>query len=335
MKASKCILPMLLVPCLIAATMPAGSLTTFGEATALSGIPVKSGAAVFPGDSIKTGAGGALFTLSDSKSIQIGPNSEVRVGKDSSVEIVSGMSRVQSKTQTFAMLASDWKLQGQPDSKTGVLTADVVRQADGKVSLNVASGQVSARSNRGNVVMVAQVGRPLLLPASIPMPDPPPQGGSSASGGVSKPVIVAAILGAAGLGAGIAAIATQDDNSDLKSQVTSLATQNAALTTQINALRTSLNAVAAAAQQIKGLTDQLNTALANLTNLSNQLDVIQRQINTLVAKVASGQSLTAAEQASLASLQAQQAALAAQITTASNTVNTIITSIKNTVVPTP
>src|SRR5258706_7128399 len=158
MKASKCTLTMLLVPCLIAATMPAGSLTTFGDATELSGVAVKSGAAVFPGDSIKTGAGGALFTLSNSKSIQLGPNSEVRVGKDSSVEIVRGMSRVQSKAQPFAVAASDWKLQGQPDSKTGTLTADVVREADGRVSLNVSSGQVSARSNHGNVVMVAQVG---------------------------------------------------------------------------------------------------------------------------------------------------------------------------------
>jgi regulator of replication initiation timing len=295
-------------------------------------VAVQSGAAVFPGDSIKTGAGGALFTLSNSKSIQIGPNSEVRVGKDSSVEIVRGMSRVQAKSQTFAMAASDWKLQGQPDSKTGVLTADVVRQADGKVSLNVGSGQISARSNRGNVVMVAQVGRPILLPASIPMPEPPPQG---SSGGVSRPVVVAALLGAAGLGAGIAAIATRDDSSDLKTQLSSLATQNAALTSQINALRTSLNAVAAAAQQIKALSDQLNAALNNLTTLSNQLDAVQRQINALVAKVASGQPLTAAEQASLTSLQAQQATLAAQITTASASVNSIITSIRNVTVPTP
>lgn len=334
MKARNWTLTLLLVPCLIAATMPTGSLTTFGSATELSGVPVQSGAAVFPGDSIRTGAGGALFTLSNNKSIQIGPNSEVRVGKDSSVEIVRGMSRVQAKSQNFAMAASDWKLQGQPDSKTGVLTADVVRQADGKVSLNVGSGQVSARSNRGNVVMVAQVGRPIMLPASIPMPEPP-QGGSSASGGVHKGVIVAAILGAAGLGAGIAAIATQDDNGDIKAQLTSLATQNASLTSQIAALRTSLNAVAASAQQIKALSDQLNAALANLTNLNNQLASIQRQINTLVAKVASGQSLTPAEQASLTSLQAQQATLSAQITTASNTINGIITSISNIRIPTP
>jgi len=332
MKASKCTLTLLLVPCLIAATMPTGSLTTFGDATELSGVAVKSGAAVFPGDSIKTGAGGALFTLSSSKSIQIGPNSEVRVGKDSSLEIVRGMSRVQAKAQTFDMAASEWKLQGQPDRKTGVLTVDVVREADGKVSLNVASGQVSARSNRGNVVMVAQVGRPLMLPASIPAPPDPPQG---SGGGVSRPVVIAALLGAAGLGAGIAAIATQDDNSDLKSQLTSVAAQNASLTSQINALRTSLNAVAAAAQQIKALSDNLNAALANLTSLSNQLDSVQRQINALVAKVAAGQPLSAADQASLASLQAQQASISAQISTASSNVNSIITQIRNVTVPTP
>jgi hypothetical protein len=335
MKASKYTLTLLLVPCLIAATVPTGSLTTFGDATELSGIPVKSGAAVFPGDSIKTGAGGALFTLSNGKSIQIGPNSEVRVGKDSSLEIVRGMSRVQSKTQTVAMQASDWKLQGQPDSKTGVLSADVVREADGKISLNVSSGQVSARSNRGNVVMVAQVGRPVMLPASIPAPpDPPPGGGSSASGGVSKGIVVAAILGAAGLGAGIAAIATQDDNSDLKSQLTSLATQNAALTSQINALRATLNAVSASVQQIKALTDQLNAALATLTNLQNQLAANQRQIDALFAKLASGQSLTASEQASLATLQASQTSLATQITAVSNTINSIIASIR-VINPTP
>ncbi len=332
MKASKCMLTLLLVPCLIAATIPAGSLTTFGDATELSGVAVKSGAAVFPGDSIKTGAGGALFTLSNSKSIQIGPNSEVRVGKDSSVEIVRGMSRVKAKSQTFAMAASDWKLQGQPDSKTGVLTADVVREADGKISVNVGSGQVAARSNRGNVVMVAQVGRPLMLPASIPGPPEPPQG---SFGGTNKPLVVAAILGAAGLGAGIAAIATQDDNSDLKSQLATLATQNASLTSQINALRTSLNAVAAAAQQIKALSDSLNAALANLANLQNQAENIQRQINALAAKVLAGQPLTPAEQASLSSLISQQATLSAQITTASNTVNGIITQIRNVNVPTP
>lgn len=326
MKARNCTLTMLLVPCLIAATMPAGSLTTFGAATELSGVPVKSGAAVFPGDSIKTGAGSALFTLSNSKSIQIGPNSEVRVGKDSSLEIIRGMSRVQTKSQILLMAASDWKLQGQPDSKTGVLTADVVREADGKVSLNVGSGQVSARSNRGNVVMVAQVGRPILLPASIPMPEPPPQG---SSGGVSRPVVVAALLGAAGLGAGIAAIATRDDNSDVKSQLTSLATQNAALTSQLTALRNSFNALSASVQQFKALSDQLNAALVNLTNLSSQLEVVQRQINALLAKVASGQALTPAEQASLASLQAQQTTLGAQITSAFSLLNSISTSLRN------
>jgi chaperonin cofactor prefoldin len=332
MKAIKYALTMLLVPCLIAATIPAGSLTTFGESTELSGVAVKSGAAVFPGDSIKTGAGGALFTLSSNRSIQIGPNSEVRVGKDSSVEIVRGMSRVQAKSQGFAMVASDWKLQGQPDSKTGLLTADVVREADGKISLNVGSGRVSARSNRGNVVMVAQVGRPLMLPASIPAPPDPPQGASS---GVSKGVVVAAILGAAGLGAGIAAIATQDDNSDLKAQLVTLSSQNASLTSQIASLRSSLNAVAAAAQQVKALSDSLNAALVNLNNLQNQLAAVQAQINTLVAKVASGQPLSAADQATLANLQAQQAALATQITAATNTVNAIIASIRVIPFPTP
>jgi len=331
MKAVKCTLIMLLVPCLIAATIPAGSLTTFGDATELSGVAVKSGAAVFPGDRIKTGAGGALFTLSNSKSIQIGPNSEVLVGKDSGVEIIRGMSRVQAKAQTFDMQASDWKLQGQPDGKSGVLTADVVREADGRISVNVGSGKVSARSNRGNVVMVAQAGRPIMLPASIPAPPDPPQGGGSASSGVSKGVVIAAILGAAGLGAGIAAIATQDDNGNLKSQLATLASQNASLTSQINALRTSLNAVAAAAQQIKALSDQLNTALANLTNLQNQLANVQAQINALFAKG----SLSPADQAALASLQTQQAAIAAQVTTASNTVNNLITQIKNVQVPTP
>jgi hypothetical protein len=300
--------------------MPVGSLTTSGDSTELSGVAVKSGATVFAGDTIKTGPGSALFTLSKGRSIQIGPNSEVRVGKDSStVEIVKGMSRLQSKSESFAMLASDWKLQGRPDTKTGLLTADVVRELDGRISVNVANGQVAARSNRGNVVMTAQAGRPLMLPASMPEPPSPPQGASS---GVSRGVVIAALLGAAGLGAGIAAIATQDDNSGLKSQLASLATQNAALTSQINSLRTQVAAVAVAAGAVKTLADQLNAQLANLVTLQNQLSSVQSQINALVAKVASGQPLSQADQNTLTQLQAQQATISAQISTAASNITT-------------
>ena len=318
--------------------MPVGSLTTFGGTTELSGIGVRSGAAVFPGDTIKTGPGSALFTLSGGKTIRIGANSEVRVGKDSSavVEILKGMSRMSSKSEPVTMLASNWRLQGQPDSTTGLLTVDVVRESDGKVSLNVASGQVVARSDRGEAVMVAQVGRPVMLPASMPAaPDTPQAGGGSSksSSGTDKAKVLAYLIGAAGIGLGVAALASREDNTDLRTQLASLSTRNAALSSQITSLSTQLQAVAAAAQSIKGLSDQLNAVLQQLNTAQSQLATIQSQINTLVAKVASGQPLSAAEQAQLTSLQQQQATLAATVSSAASRAQTIINQISSTPIP--
>src|ERR1035437_4671219 len=117
--ATKGLLLSILVPALMAATMPAGSLTTFG-ATSVSGVSVPSGAAVFPGDVITTGANSAIFNLPNGRTIQMGPNSTLRVSKDSVVEVVKGMSRMQAKSGPFVMLASNWQLQGQPDKKNGL-----------------------------------------------------------------------------------------------------------------------------------------------------------------------------------------------------------------------
>src|SRR5579871_709765 len=195
--ASRSVVILILVPCFIAATMPAGSLTTFGDAS-VSGVNVKSGTAVFPGDTISTGASSAVFNLQNGRTLQIGPNSSMRVNQDSSVEIVKGMSRMQSKSQRFTMVASNWRLQGQPDAKSGLLAADVVRDSDVKVAVNVSDGKVTAQSLRGNVVMVAEAGRPVTLPsdpsAGSPAgspggsPSPSPQPGS---GGSNKGWIVA------------------------------------------------------------------------------------------------------------------------------------------------
>src|SRR5258708_5097133 len=107
----------ILVPCLMAATMPVGSLTTFGE-TSVSGVSVQSGAAVFPGDTITTARSSALFNLPNGRTVQMGPNSTLRISPDSVVEIVKGSSRIQAKSGQFVMLASSWTLQCHPTATT-------------------------------------------------------------------------------------------------------------------------------------------------------------------------------------------------------------------------
>jgi len=182
--AMRSLVLLVVIPCLIAATAPTGSLTTFGDAS-VSGVNVQSGTAVFPGDTISTGSSNARFNLSNGRSLQIGPNSSLRISQDSVVEIVTGMSRMQAKSQPFVMLASNWRLTGQPDGKSGFLAADVLRQPSGEVSLNVTSGKVIASSNRGNVVMIAEAGRPVMLPSAAPSsgPSDPPAGAGGGAGG--------------------------------------------------------------------------------------------------------------------------------------------------------
>jgi cell division protein FtsB len=306
----------------------------------VSGVAVRSGAAIFPGDTIATGAGSAIVALSNSRTIRMGANAEVRLAKETpaTVEILKGMSRMQSKSEPFTVMASNWSLQGQPDSKTGLLTADVVRTPDGKVSVNVSSGRVAAHSSRGNVVMMAQAGRPIMLPAGLPA-DPAPQAGGSgkSSGGGTSPLLIGAyVVGAVAVGVGVAAIATQDDNSGLKTQITALSTQlstistqNAALTTQISSLLAQVNALSAAAAAIKGLTDQLNAQVAILVAAQAALAADQTIITNLIAKLASGQTLTAADQAALAAAQADVARQSTAIAGASSQINNISNKIRN------
>jgi len=336
--ATKGLILSVLVPCLIAASaVPAGSLTTFGE-TAVSGVNVQSGTAVFPGDTISTGSSSALFNLPNGRTMQIGPNSALRINKDSVVEIVKGMSRMQAKSGAFVMLASNWKLQGQPDAKSG-LAADVVRESDGKVSLNVVSGKVTATSNRGNVVMVAEAGKPLMLPAEAPSTgpsDPPAGGGGQGSGGGSssnhKALVVGAyIVGAAAIAVGAAAIASQP--ADSSSQVTALNSQIAALNTQAANLLANLNAVAAAAGASAALTAQLDLQIQKLVAAQAALATAQGIINGLVAKLAANGSLSASDQSALATAQATVTAQTAIISAASTAAAALISQIQQISVP--
>jgi len=332
-----------LVPCLMAATVPAGSLTTFGE-TSVSGVSVQSGTAVFPGDTITTGSSSALFNLPNGRTMQIGPNSALRVTKDSIVEIVKGNSRMQAKSGPFVMLASNWRLQGTPDVKSGMLTADVVRESDGRVSLNVESGKVTANSNRGNVVMVAEVGRPVYLPSEAPStgPSDPPAGSGSGSGGGQgsgggsssnhKALVVGAyVVGAAAIAVGAAAIASQP--SDNSSQVAALSAQVTALNTQAANLLANLNAVAAAAGASAALTAQLNLQIQKIVAAQAALATAQATINGLVAKLAANGSLNATDQATLAAAQATVTAQAAILAAASSAAASLINQINQISVP--
>jgi hypothetical protein len=339
--ATKGLILAVLVPCLMAGTVPAGSLTTFGAAS-VSGIGVQSGAAVFPGDTITTGASSALFNLSNGRSVQIGPNSALRISKDSVVEIMNGMSRMQAKSGTFVMLASNWKLQGQPDSKNGMLTADVVRELDGKVSLNVSSGKIVA--NHGAVTMVAEAGHPVMLPSDPPSAPPAGAGSGSGSGsgggqGSNHNLLVGAIIvGVAGIALGAAALAK--DPSDNSSQVAALTTQLATANSQISALQTqsanllaNLNAVAAAAGASANLTAQLNLQIGKLVAAQAALATAQGIINGLVAKLAANGSLSTADQASLAAAQATVTAQTAIISAASTAAAALISQIQQISVP--
>jgi len=345
-RATKGLMLSILVPALMAATVPSGSLTTFGD-TSVSGVHVQSGTAVFPGDLITTGSNSAVYNLSNGRTVQIGPNSALRISKDSTVDVVKGSSRMQSKSTAFVMLAANYRLQGTPD-KNG-LTADVVRESDGRVALNVTSGKVVATSNTGRYTLVAEAGRPAMLPSSAPepsgtpagspagspSPSPSPQGG----GGSNKGLIVGAFLvGAVGLAVGAAALADQPaDNSSqvaaLQSQTTSLSSQITALNSQTANLLTNLNAVSAAASQSQALNTQLSVQIGNLLAAQAALAAAQTQINVLLAKVANGGTLTPADQATLASLQQTIATQSAAVAAAAAAANSLINQIKAITIP--
>jgi prefoldin subunit 5 len=344
-RSMKALVILVVVPCMMAATMPVGSLTSFGDST-ISGVNVSSGTAVFPGDVISTTKSGALFTLSQGGTIQLGVDSQVRIPKNASagIEIVKGMSRVQSKAG-LVLLASDWRLQGQP-ATNGQLTADVLRDNDGRVSLNVSSGQFLAHSNHGDVTLVAQAGKPLMLPASLPEPTPPapPQGGSggskSSGSGLTKGEWAALVIGVAGLSIGAAALATRptDQSSavaSLSSQVATLNTQISGLNSQITTLKASLTAVATASQNIQTLSASLNSQLAALNAAQAALAADQVTINGIVAKLAAGQTLTASDQAALTAAQADVVKQSGAISSASTAATNLINQINKITIPSP
>lgn len=329
--ATKGLLLSVLVPALMAAAIPTGSLTTFGE-TSVSGVSVQSGTAVFPGDVISTGLSSAIYNLPNGKTVQIGPNSVLRVSKDSTVDVVKGMSRIQGKS-AFTVLASNWRLQGTPDVKNG-LSADVTRESDGRVSLNVASGKIVATSNRGNVVMVAEAGHPVMLPSEAPSTGPtdPPQGGSGGGGGNHKALIVGAfVVGAAGIAIGAAALASQP--ADQTSQVAALQSQVTALNTQTANLLANLNSLTASVTTSASLSAQLAAQIAKLNAAQVALNAAQATINGITAKLAAGQTLTAADQSALASAQATVTAQSAIISAASAAANSLILQIQQISVP--
>jgi len=354
------------VPCMIAATMPVGSLTSSGNST-VSGVSVPSGTAVFPGDVIATSRSGAVLNLTQGGTIQLGIDSQVRIPTSPAkgIEIVKGLSRVQSKSHELVLAASDWQLQGQPDAKSGQFAADVLRDADGRVSLNVSSGDILAHSNQGNVTLMAQVGRPLMLPASLPDPTPSgtPQGGGSGSGsgsgsgkssgsgsGWNKADWVGVVVGLGGIALGAAALATRPTDesgtvtslsatvSSLQSTVTSLQTSISAANAQIATLTTQISAAiatAAALQSAQTLVNQLNAQLATLNAAQAALNTAQATINADVVILANGGTLTAQQQAALTSAQATVTAQAAIIATSSAAASLLISQLKNITIPSP
>jgi hypothetical protein len=349
----KSLIILAVVPCMIAATMPVGSLSSSGDST-VSGVSVPSGTAVFPGDIVATGRSGATLNLSQGGTIQLGVDSQVRVPSNPAkgIEIVKGLSRVQSKSHEVLLRASDWQLQGQPNAKTGQFTADVLREADGRVSLNVSSGDIVAHSNQGNVTLMAQVGRPLMLPAAAPdpTPTPTPQGGSGSSGssssgsGVSKGTIWAlAALGVAGVAIGAAALASQPTDqtsavASLSSQVSTLSSQITSLNSQIASLQTSLSAAIASAtalQAASALVNQLNAQLAILSAAQVSLNSAQAVINADLLTIAAGGTLTPAQQTALVSAQATVTAQAAIIANATAAAASLISQLKGITVPSP
>lgn len=268
--------------------LPVGSLVTTGNAK-VSGIAVPNGTAVFAGDTIENGAGSSVFTSRRGDSITLLNNARVKVGEDQA-ELLSGMSRLQARSREVTITASEWKLEARPDAKTGVVTADVVRGADGMLSINVKEGQVVARSQRGVTLVAA--GRPVLLPnAAAPPAGPGPQ--QQPAGARSRGDVVGAyILGAAAVAIGAAVLATRDDNEE---EIRELQTQLQQLQGSLTALQNTITALQA----------QVNTLNATITALRNQINTLQLgeiQRNALIQQLAALTAQLAADQARLAQL---------------------------------
>ena len=291
--------------------LPVGTLnSTFGTAR-VSGVPVPSGRTVFSGDTIETGAAKAVFTFSPGgDSILLGPNARVRVlrsGEVPTIEVLKGMSRVQLRSKELKLVASKWTLQAKPDAQTGRAIADVLRDAEGAVSLNVQEGELVAKNAAGKTFAVAKAGRPTMLPASaVPAAASarPPQ-----SSPAQTTAVLAAALAAAAIGVGIAAIAADDTTDDearaaaaaaqsAAAQIDALVAQNAALQAQVAALQAQVAAMASQNEETQAL-------IAQLGALQRELAQIAAETVAIGARIAAG-TATPADLARLAALQARQ-----------------------------
>jgi len=297
----------LAVSCHAGNALPVGSLvSTFGTVH-VSGVPVPSGATIFSGDVIETAGSRAVFIFREGDAVMVGANATVRVSKNGdvpSVEVLKGMSRVQLRSKDLRLMASNWTVRAKPNAQTGRAVADVLRDSDGVVSLNVQEGELIASNGTPKGVRVAAAGKPVLLPAAAVPPSagaPAPQG---SSGGTRGLTVGAYALAAAAIAVGAAAIAADDDTDQearnaaaaARTQAEAAAAQAAAaaalansLNAQITALRaqiTALQAQVAALQAAAGQIGQAGPLLGQLASLSAQLGAQSAQAASLSAQIA-------------------------------------------------
>ncbi len=322
----------------------------------VGGTSVAAGTAVFTGDTVQASNGGTVLAFKGGTNLVVFKDASVRLTDANSVELMKGMSRIESRTGSLTLLASNWAVSSTPDAKTGRVAADVLRAADGSVSINVKEGQVSAQNKTSHVVEVASAGRPVLLPGTALPPDP--QGGQApapptTTTHTSGKTIGAYVIGVAALATAAAVLATREtgvsksdfqalqaQNTALAGQIAALQTQNTALQAQITSLQNTANTLVAFVkaqntfnQQQEVLINQITATLSQLTAAQAQLNSIQAQITPLLQIVASGGTLTAAQQTQLASLAAQQATLATTISTLSGTLATELAALQALVPP--
>ena len=329
-----------------ASPQPVGMLNSAGsDNVAVGGVTVPGGTALYKGDTIQTASGYARFTLSGGAGFIVNPNSKVRLTGTQSVELVKGMSRIESRGGELTLVASAWALTPSPDSKTGRLSADVVVEDSGRVSVNVSEGRLTATNKATKEVAVAQLGRPVLLPAAAaPSPAPQPPSGTPSAGGRSNAKVIGAyVVGITAAAVGITALATRETGvsksdfaasqaqlTQISSQLTQMTSANTALSAQITSLNaqiTSLRATVASSatygQQVQAALAQLVGILASLQTAQSSLAANQNAINSLVAQVAQGIPLNATQLAQLQTLQAQQATLSGQIATLASQAATV------------
>lgn len=288
--------------------LPVGSLTSFGSAK-VSGLAVPNGTTVFSGDVIETGATHAIFTLAGGDSVVVGANASVRV-TPSSIEVLRGSSRVSFRSPDLRVVASSWTL-----NSTGRSSAEFVRSEDGKVSVNVREGQLTARNPLAKPVLVAS-GRPVLLPAAAapsPAPGPTPQVDRDRS---DAALVGAYVLGAAALAMGLAVMLSDDDEDD-EARRAAAAAQAAAEAARTQAAAAQAAAAAAAADAARLRADL--TALQGRVNQAGPLLVevtaLQAELVAILGQIGARGSATAAEIARIAAIRTRLEQIGAQLRT--------------------